>query len=33
VNNSIDIDLENEAQTKLSKVLEEENANSKVNNQ
>jgi TolA-binding protein len=33
VNNSIDIDLKNEAQTKLNKVLDEEKANSKVNNQ
>ena len=33
VNNSIDMDLKNEAQTKLNKVIEEEKANSKVNNQ
>lgn len=33
VNNSIDLDLKNEAQIKLNKVLDEEKANSKVNNQ
>lgn len=33
VNNSIDLELKNEAQTKLNKVLEEEKNNSKVNNQ
>lgn len=33
VNNSIDLDLKNEAQSKLNKAIEEEKNNSKVNNQ